>query len=147
MTTTPMPTVSADDSDTAVRVLEHIMLHVALALLRGGASPVIVTTRFPEDALQRTLEADYNSWSSDSNIIQADFTSPSSIQSAIQTTVPIPPTEQQRLIAGEESLVTADHHALAVIDRVLITTGVANSWEARYNEFPYESSWMSSPSS
>ncbi|KAJ7273739.1 hypothetical protein B0H12DRAFT_1066797 [Mycena haematopus] len=129
---------------------------VVLALLRGGAFSVIVTTRFPEDALRRyTLETDFDSWSSRLNIIQADFTSPSSIQSAIQTvhklakgrldilinnaaqTVPIPPTEQQRLIAGEESLVTADHHALAVIDQALTTINVTNSWEARYNEFSY----------
>ncbi|KAF7363468.1 Short-chain dehydrogenase/reductase family protein [Mycena sanguinolenta] len=130
---------------------------VALALLRGGASSVIVTTRFPEDALRRyTLETDFDSWSSRLNIIQADFTSPSSIQSVVQTvhklakgrldilinnaaqTVPIPPTERQRLIAGEESLVTADHHALALIDQSLVTTnGSNNSWEARYNEFSY----------
>lgn len=128
----------------------------ALALLRGGASSVIVTTRFPEDALRRyTLEADFGSWSPRLNIIQADFTSPSSIQSAIQTvhklvngrldilinnaaqTVPIPEDERQRLIGGEESLVSADHHALSVIDQALITTGVTNSWEAHYNEFSY----------
>lgn len=129
---------------------------VALALLRGGASSVIVTTRFPEDALRRyTLETDFDSWSSRLNILQADFTSPSSIQSAIQTihklakgrldilinnaaqTVPIPEEEQQRLVAGEESLVTADQHTLAVIDQALTTTNVQNSWEARYNEFSY----------
>ncbi|KAJ6547590.1 hypothetical protein B0H19DRAFT_1266501 [Mycena capillaripes] len=129
---------------------------VALALLRGGASTVIATTRFPEDALRRyTLEPDFDSWSSRLNIIQADFTSPSSIQSAINTihklakgrldilinnaaqTVPIPETEQQRLIAGEESLVSSDHHALSVIDQALVTTGNTNSWEARYNEFSY----------
>jgi NAD(P)-dependent dehydrogenase (short-subunit alcohol dehydrogenase family) len=129
---------------------------VALALLRGGASSVIVTTRFPEDALRRyTLEPDFETWSSHLNILQADFTSPSSIQSAINTihklakgrldilinnaaqTVPIPETEQQRLIDGEETLVSADHHALSVIDQALITAAVTNSWEARYNEFSY----------
>ncbi|KAJ6596938.1 hypothetical protein DFH09DRAFT_1304717 [Mycena vulgaris] len=128
---------------------------VCLALLRGGAS-VIATTRFPEDALRRyTLETDFEYWSSRLNIIQADFTSPSSIQAALQTihklanghldilinnaaqTVPIPETEQQRLIGGESSLVPADHHALSVIDQALITTGGTNSWEARYNEFSY----------
>ncbi|KAJ7046826.1 hypothetical protein C8F04DRAFT_1247878 [Mycena alexandri] len=129
---------------------------VALALLRGGASSVIVTTRFPEDALQRyTLETDFESWSSHLHILQADFTSPSSIQSAIQTihrlangrldilinnaaqTVPISEAEQQRLIGGEEKLVPADHHALSVLDQALVTTGVPNSWGARYNEFTY----------
>lgn len=129
---------------------------VALALLRGGASSVIATTRFPEDALRRyTLEPDFESWSSRLNILQADFTSPSSIQSAIQTihqlakgrldilinnaaqTVPIPEAEQHRLTSGEASLVPADHHALSVIDQALITTGGTNSWEARYNEFSY----------
>ncbi|KAJ7172455.1 hypothetical protein C8R46DRAFT_1216281 [Mycena filopes] len=129
---------------------------VALALLRGGASSVIITTRFPEDALQRyTLETDFESWSSHLHILQADFTSPSSIQSAIQAihklvngrldilinnaaqTVPIPDAEQQRLIGGEEKLVPADHHALSTIDQALVTTAVPNSWEARYNEFTY----------
>ncbi|KAF8212210.1 hypothetical protein K438DRAFT_1957973 [Mycena galopus ATCC 62051] len=205
MAPSPIPTVSADDSDTAVRVLEHIMLHglgglpmekanririlakdigagryykpgepmrmfsrcyicrrqreydvvpdappcaqnaalvtggrinlgfsVALALLRGGASPVIVTTRFPEDALRLyALEPDYNIWETDLKSFK-----PTSLPRAPSNGT-IPPTEQQRLIAGEESLVTADHHALAVIDQALITTGVANSWEARYNEFSY----------
>ncbi|KAJ7774884.1 hypothetical protein B0H16DRAFT_1880076 [Mycena metata] len=129
---------------------------VALALLRGGASSVIITTRFPEDALQRyTLETDFESWSSHLHILQADFTSPSSIQFAIQTThklangrldilinnaaqtVPIPEAEQQRLIVGEGKLVPADHHALSALDQALVTTGVPNSWEARYNEFTY----------
>jgi NAD(P)-dependent dehydrogenase (short-subunit alcohol dehydrogenase family) len=85
------------------------------------------------------------------NILQADFTSPSSIQSAVQTihrlanghldilinnaaqTVPIPQEEQQRLISGEEMLVSADHHALSVIDQALTTVNANNSWEARYN--------------
>ncbi|KAJ7452393.1 hypothetical protein B0H11DRAFT_289513 [Mycena galericulata] len=129
---------------------------VALALLRGGASLVIATTRFPEDALRRyALEPDFESWSSCLNILQADFTSSGSIQSAIQTihklangrldllinnaaqTVPIPEAEQQRLIGGEEALVPADHHGLSVIDQALVTAGGTNSWEARYNEFSY----------
>jgi NAD(P)-dependent dehydrogenase (short-subunit alcohol dehydrogenase family) len=117
---------------------------------------VIVTTRFPEDALRRyTAEADFETWSSRLNIIQANFTSPSSIQTAIKAihtlangrldiminnaaqTVPIPEEEQQRLIGGEDSLVSSDHHTLSVIDQALITTGGINSWEARYNEFSY----------
>ncbi|KAK7014843.1 short-chain dehydrogenase/reductase family protein [Favolaschia claudopus] len=129
---------------------------VALALLRGNASIVIVTTRFPEDALRRyNVEADFDAWSSRLHIIQADFTSPSSIQTAIETihklahgrldilinnaaqTVPIPESEQQRLIGGEQNLVKADSHALAFIDQALITRSVPNSWEARYNEFSY----------
>ncbi|KAJ7774557.1 hypothetical protein DFH07DRAFT_103248 [Mycena maculata] len=133
---------------------------VALALLRGGAT-VIATTRFPEDDLRRyTLELDFESWSSRLNILPVDFTSPSSIQSAIQTihklanqngqasrldilinnaaqTIPIPQAEQQRLIGGEENLVAPDHHALSTVDQASITIGVTNSWEARYNEFSY----------
>ncbi|KAJ7632664.1 oxidoreductase [Roridomyces roridus] len=129
---------------------------VALALLRGGASLVIATTRFPEDALRRyILESDFASWCSRLNILQADFTSPSSIESAIKTihrlcngrldilinnaaqTVPIPAEEHQRLIGGEEQLVPTDHHALSVIDKSLVTASNTNSWEARYNEFSY----------
>ncbi|KAJ6630849.1 hypothetical protein B0H10DRAFT_2207874 [Mycena sp. CBHHK59/15] len=128
---------------------------VALALLRGSAS-VIVSTRFPGDALRRyAAEPDFELWSPRLNIIQADFTSPSSIQSAIQIihtlakgrldilinnaaqTVPIPEEEQQRLIQGEESLPSPEHHSLSVVDQALVTTNGVNAWEARYNEFSY----------
>ncbi|KAJ7063338.1 hypothetical protein C8F01DRAFT_1250893 [Mycena amicta] len=129
---------------------------VALALLRGGAS-VIATTRFPEDALTRyTLEADYEAWSPRLHILQADFTSPASIQCAIEgihklcngrldilinnaaLTVPIPDHEYQRLIAKEDKLVAADHHALSIIDNALVTTNHSgNAWESRYCDFTY----------
>ncbi|KAF7294908.1 Short-chain dehydrogenase/reductase family protein [Mycena indigotica] len=135
---------------------------VALALLRGGASSVIVTTRFPEDALTRyMLESDYELWCAQLHILQADFTSPSSIQKALEAihgickttssgrldilinnaalTVPIPEPEYQRLIANEQRLITADHHALAAIDNALVTTPhPGNAWESRYCDFTYQ---------
>nr|GAT58648.1 short-chain dehydrogenase/reductase family protein [Mycena chlorophos] len=130
---------------------------VALALLRGNATCVIVTTRFPEDALMRySLESDYDVWSSRLHILQSDFTSPSSIEAALAAihklchgrldilinnaalTVPIPETEYQRLIGNEQQLIAADHHALSVIDRALVTqTNNTNAWEARYCDFTY----------
>ncbi|CAK5277712.1 unnamed protein product [Mycena citricolor] len=129
---------------------------VAVALLRGGAETVMVTTRFPEDALRRySLESDFGVWSSRLKIIQADFTSPRSIQAMLEAvrvissrrldilinnaaqTVPIPEKEQALLKGGEGSLVAVDSHSLSVIDKSLITAPARNSWEARYNEFTY----------
>lgn len=132
---------------------------VALALLRGGASNVMITTRFPDDAVRRyTTEVDYQLWSSRLQIVQADFTSSISIQRAISAirslangridilinnaaqTVPIPAPERDRLLSGELELVQPVEHHLASIDTSLVTVAgpSINSWIAKYNEFPYK---------